>query len=115
MTKTSSSHDRAAEEVWKAFARTAETLPPDQTTTTQTIEATVVDAGGALGMSNVLPFVGSPAPAAITLPDLPYLAVEPTGSPRATQGETAGPNADFEITGVLGEGGMGRVLLARQR
>jgi serine/threonine-protein kinase len=41
----------------------------------------------------------------VTMPALPRLAVE--------EAETS--DADFEVRGVLGEGGMGRVLLARQR
>jgi serine/threonine-protein kinase len=46
-------------------------------------------------------------PIAVTLPELPILAFD--------EGGAAGDAADFDITGVLGEGGMGKVLLARQR
>jgi serine/threonine-protein kinase len=50
--------------------------------------------------------LAAPVPAAITVPTLPRLAVAE---------DTRVEGADFEVAGVLGEGGMGRVLLARQK
>jgi serine/threonine-protein kinase len=46
-------------------------------------------------------------PIVVTLPELPILALD--------EGGAAADAADFDVTGVLGEGGMGKVLLARQR
>jgi serine/threonine-protein kinase len=47
------------------------------------------------------------APPALTLATLPPVRVAEEGEPL--------PDAEYQVTGLLGEGGMGRVLLARQR
>jgi eukaryotic-like serine/threonine-protein kinase len=62
------------------------------------------------------PMAADPAPLpAVTLPELPLLSVGwAEGQPQAS-GPPGEGDADFEVAGVLGEGGMGRVLLARQR
>lgn len=51
-----------------------------------------------------------PLSAAISVTDLPSVPVSTSSS-----GETEPMTTDFDVTGVLGEGGMGRVLLARQK
>jgi eukaryotic-like serine/threonine-protein kinase len=46
-----------------------------------------------------------------TLPSLPHLSLSIPGAPVRADGRVP----DLDVKGVLGEGGMGRVLLARQR
>lgn len=105
------SHSRAAgrrgdDEAWKSYADGIETTDIGETVTARHYAA------GALGQSaNELPPTseGSDLPT-VKLPELPYIPIATGGAPSAE------PDAvDFEVTGVLGEGGMGRVLLARQR
>src|SRR5690349_4591207 len=51
-----------------------------------------------------------------TFPSLPHISLAMPGALRNDGGSTApSRTADLDVTGVLGEGGMGRVLLARQR
>jgi serine/threonine-protein kinase len=54
--------------------------------------------------------VAEPMSAAISVSDLPSVPVSTSPSEQSEPVTT-----DFEVTGVLGEGGMGRVLLARQK
>ncbi len=54
---------------------------------------------------------GKPDPAPESEPTFDTLPLIPIAEP----GEPTPSDVDFEVTGVLGEGGMGRVLLARQR
>lgn len=86
-------------EMWKTFSLVARGKDPLGTITSRDLldgEGTQVFAGAGPG-----------APVSISdLPSVPVSATTPSGESVAT---------DFEIVGVLGEGGMGRVLLARQR
>jgi serine/threonine-protein kinase len=85
-------------EAWRTLATGAPDLDPEATITAAAYAATV----------SAPPPLSVPA---VTLPELPLLAVDRLDG--AALG--AGAEADFEVIGVLGEGGMGKVLLARQR
>jgi eukaryotic-like serine/threonine-protein kinase len=50
-----------------------------------------------------------------TTPSLPRLSLAGTLGPRSHTDDAPVSSADFEVVGLLGEGGMGRVHLARQR
>ncbi len=88
------------QEIWKTFVTTAAAKDPLRTITSFDLRA-------ARETKALVP-VSPPAPVAVS--ELPSMLV---------MNKAAGCNdsgaADFEVTGVLGEGGMGRVLLARQK
>jgi serine/threonine-protein kinase len=88
-------------EAWKTLAAGAPDLDPGATVTAAVYAATLQ-----------VPRASSPQGATITLPELPLLVVDRLDEGVPPSGAT---DADFEVTGVLGEGGMGKVLLARQR
>jgi len=85
--------------MWKTFSLAARGKDPLKTITSldlRDVEGTKVFVGA-----------GPVPPVSISdLPSVPVLGTTPAGDPVTT---------DFEIVGVLGEGGMGRVLLARQK
>lgn len=87
----------APEEAWKEFATIAAGRDPGAT-----IGARAHREAQEARVDDTLP---APHPA-VTVPTLPVLPV--------AHGEAPG-DVDFVVSGVLGEGGMGRVLLARQR
>jgi hypothetical protein len=94
----------ASDEAWKIFAESSADFSPGATITTHHHQ------GGALGGDEAYDeALARPAPP-VTIPELPYLAVAQGGAAEASVAD-----ADFEVTSVLGEGGMGKVLLARQR
>lgn len=88
------------QEMWKTFVTTASRKDPLRTITSFDLRAS----------QETKALAGPAAAPPIDMSDLPSLPVlgktTPSGEPVA---------ADFEVTGVLGEGGMGRVLLARQK
>ncbi len=94
-------------QAWETLAACGARLDPDETLTAQRYAKATLAA---------VPPVPSPG---VTLPELPYLpvarlaagGVAPAGSARGADLR----DVDLEVAGVLGEGGMGRVLLARQR
>ena len=90
--------DSNSPEAWKTFAAHAEGLDPGETVTERAHRELARRAGSA---------ATNPTAPPLTLAELPLVPVAPAGE---------GPgSADFEVTGLLGEGGMGRVLSARQR
>lgn len=98
---------------WRTFAAAAPRLDPGATITAAVYARTVA--------------APSPSPVSptISLPELPVLTVDrralkgaepPADGPKEDVPPPEGRlDVDFEVSGVLGEGGMGRVLLARQR
>jgi serine/threonine-protein kinase len=63
------------------------------------------------------PRLGTPAPVAVDTQDLPRISLD-LGAEQAPSGtalRTGRGRGDLEVVGKLGEGGMGLVLLARQR
>jgi eukaryotic-like serine/threonine-protein kinase len=78
---------------WQTLASVAPHLDPGATVSAQTLAA--------LGLA------APSVPPSVSLSRLPELGVRGEGE--------GGTEADLEITGVLGEGGMGRVVVARQR
>ncbi len=88
------------QEIWKTFVTTAAAKDPLRTITSFDLRA-------ARETKNLVAAQPSPPVAVSELPSMPVM------------NKSAGHNelraADFEVTGVLGEGGMGRVLLARQK
>jgi len=85
---------------WKSFVDSAAGLDPSETITSRSY------AEGTLKAPTISAGADATIPAPVALPELPELTMATSDAP----GEV-----DFEVTGVLGEGGMGRVLLARQR
>lgn len=80
----------STEEAWKTLANAAPQRDPGATITARDHHDATLPA----------------PPVAITIPALPHLPLAQQDGERV--------DADFEVTGVLGEGGMGRVLSARQ-
>ncbi|HMY20850.1 MAG TPA: hypothetical protein PKA58_31215, partial [Polyangium sp.] len=88
------------QEMWNTFVSTMGGRDPLGTIRSQDLrEADVTKA-----------LVAEPMSAAISVSDLPSVPVSTSPSEQSEPVTT-----DFEVTGVLGEGGMGRVLLARQK
>jgi eukaryotic-like serine/threonine-protein kinase len=83
-----------APQAWETLAGCAARLDPDATLTVHDYARATLSAPA------------PPPPPEVTMAELPYLPVAKGGDGRDT---------DLEITGILGEGGMGRVLLGRQR
>lgn len=86
-------------EMWKTFSLAARGKDPLGTITSLDLR----DEEGTKALVGALP---APPVSISDLPSVPVMGTTSAGEPVAT---------DFEIVGVLGEGGMGRVLLARQR
>ncbi len=88
------------DEVWKTFITNAGNIDPARTITTS----------GPRAVPQMREIVPEQPSTPLAASELPSVSIEPDA---VAQGDRVG--ADFEVTGVLGEGGMGRVLLARQR
>ncbi len=86
-------------EMWNTFVATATNKDPSSTITSQDLRRE----------NNPKTGLHAPAPP-ISVSDLPSV---PIAISNATQQEPIA--SDFEVLGLLGEGGMGRVLLARQK
>lgn len=108
------STDLAFDETSKDFATEAARLDPDKTITRLVIDETLGRAAraNAAKAATAEHLTKAPAPLSlpVPLPDLHYMPLDPTESPLSARS-----TAEYEVTGVLAEGGMGRVLLARQR
>lgn len=108
MTSPAPPPDPAFDEVWKTLADSVAGLDPGETITERVHErATVrVRPPHAATASGGDPPKDTP----FTIPSLPFIAVANIEARPADPG-----GADLSVTGVLGEGGMGVVLLAHQR
>lgn len=87
-------------EMWKTFVTTAAAKDPLRTITSFELRAA----------RETKELVAAESPAPVAVSDLPSMLVT-----NKSAGHNEPPATDFEVTGVLGEGGMGRVLLARQK
>jgi serine/threonine protein kinase len=98
--------ERGGDEAWKTYAESIATTDIGETVTARHYAA------GPSGpdAAELPPASAGPDLPTIKLPELPYIPIAKEGAPPAELDAV-----DFEVTGVLGEGGMGRVLLARQR
>ena len=94
------------DEAWKTYANTIPLTDIGETVTTRHYKAAA--AGRNLAVEP--PASGVPELTTARLPELPLIPIALGGEAPAKLDAV-----DFEVTGVLGEGGMGRVLLARQR
>lgn len=92
-------------EAWETHASTIVIKDIGETVTTRHYTA---QAGGNVAVEP--PASGIPELTTVKLPELPLIPIA-IGSDAPAKDDAV----DFEVTGVLGEGGMGRVLLARQR
>jgi serine/threonine-protein kinase len=91
-------------EAWKTYADSIALTDIGETVTTRHYTA------AGRNPSVEPPVSGVPERTTVRLPDLPLIPIARGGDAPAEL-----EAVDFEVTGVLGEGGMGRVLLARQR
>lgn len=87
------------QDLWRTFATTINGKDPQQTITAADLRQTEATKA----------FAPPAAVAPVSVSDLPSVPVTNT----SLQGEPVA--TDFEVRGILGEGGMGRVLLARQK
>lgn len=97
--------ERADDGAWRTYAESIATTDIGETVTTRSYAAADGRDHQELSPASAVPDVP-----AVKLPELPYIPIAKGGAPPAEA-----VAVDFEVTGVLGEGGMGRVLLARQR
>lgn len=88
------------EENWRTFLTTVGAHDPQKTITPSDLRA------GEATKTSGPPTLAAP----ISVSDLPSVPVTTTPASQGTPIAT-----DFEVRGILGEGGMGRVLLARQK